>query len=228
MFLRVFPEEKEVWASGIGGKIRHPCWKQNPTSFCDYYTQQKAGEGKFTFFRGCPTLPWGELQRFPGLWYLQHPLHWSQTGIQLQTEYCAISQAPVSQAFRYGPSNATVLIAGDPFVRTSLSEPREPALLNILPPSPGPLPNRYSICPSGELYQLTVIEKNFTCFSQNPSCCKFISSSFEINLLSTAHLCTPAPNHTHIRKDKQFPLWPDSFTQWNVLPFWIQPWMHIA
>lgn len=144
MFLRVFPEEIEVWASGIGGKICHPCWKQNPTSFYQYYTQQKAGEGKLTFFLGCPTLPWGELQRFPGLWYLQHPPHCSQAGIQLQTEHCAISQVPVSEASRYGLSNTTVLISGDPFVRqstvrTSFSEPREPALLKILPPSPCPL-----------------------------------------------------------------------------------------
>lgn len=79
-------------------------------------------------------------------------------------------------------------------MRTSPSEPREPALLNILPPAP-----------SGELYQLTVTEKNFTCFFQNLSCCKFISSSFEINLLSTAHLCIPAPNHTHIKKVNHFP-----------------------
>ncbi|KAK7836015.1 hypothetical protein U0070_004106 [Myodes glareolus] len=41
----------------------------------------------------------------------EHPPHCSQAGIQLQTERCAISQVPVSEASRYGLSNATVLIS---------------------------------------------------------------------------------------------------------------------
>lgn len=125
-------------------------------------------------------------------WALCHQPGSCFRSLQIWTEQC-------------GPSNATVLISGDPFVRTSPSEPREPALLNILPPAPCPLSHSYSICSSGELYQLRLIEKNFTCFFQNPSCCKFILS-FEINLLSTAHLCTPAPNYTHIRKKQTISL----------------------